>query len=183
MVPNRGDHGDEVGPGPNQRRAVFRLDAADGHARDFHDLAPPLQDVRSRLVAHRLGVGGVEGAESHIVGAFFTGFHGEMAAVVAGDADNGVLADQAPRLGITGVLLADMDAVATGLGGDVGAVVDDEGDAASLGDRPQRVAGAADEVGLGGFIGVAGRFQAQLHAGDVAGVEGFRHQAREDREV
>ena len=183
MSPDRGDDSDEVGPGPHQRGAVLRRDAADGDAGDFHDLAPPLQDFRSRLVEPRLGVGGVEGAEGDVVGTLFACHHGEMPAVVAGDADDGVLADDAAGLGVGGVLLADMDAVAAGFGGDVGAVVDEEGDAALLGDGPQAVAGPADEVGLRRLVGVARRLQPHLHAGDVAGVEGFGQLRREDVEV
>jgi hypothetical protein len=45
-----------------------------------------------------------------------------------------------------------------------GAVVHQEGGVALLRDRPQRVGGAADGI-------VVGAFEAQLHAGDVAGIE------------
>ena len=62
-----------------------------------------------------------------------------------------------------------MDAVAAGRGGEIGTVVQDEGDVARLGDRPQHVARAPDLV-------VARVLEAELHAGDVAGVERLRQQ-------
>src|SRR3546814_2697436 len=47
-----------------------------------------------------LGGGGIEGAEGHVIGAVLGRHHGEMARIVAGDPDDGIGADPAPRLGI-----------------------------------------------------------------------------------
>ena len=58
-----------------------------------------------------------------------------------------------------------MDAVAIELGGEVGPVVHDKGDAALLGDRLQHRGGGADRL-------VVDILQAQLHAGDIAALEG-----------
>ncbi len=86
---------------------------------------------------------------------------------MAGDADDPIGADQPARLLVRSILLADMDAIAARLGGEIGPVVEQEGGAAPLRDRLQDVAGAPDVV-------IGGLFQAKLHAGDVARVEGLR---------
>src|ERR1019366_10413817 len=95
-------------------------------------------------------------------------FHRQMPAVMARDADNPVWQSRA-GLGITGILLADMHAVAAQLGGEVGAVIEDEGGAMRLHQRAQHIRGAADLV-------VAGLLEAQLEGGDVAARQrAFQH--------
>ena len=135
------------------------------HARHGHDLAPPAQDLGIGAALPRvLGRAREEAAEGDVVGAGLGGLDREMAAVIAGDADDAVGAEEPARLGIGRVLLADMDAVAAGGEREVGPVVHDEGDVARLRDRPQHVGGAADRV-------VVDILEAKLHAGDVAGIE------------
>jgi hypothetical protein len=87
-----------------------------------------------------------------------------MAAVAAGDADNAVRPQQAARLLVGCVLLADMHAVAIKFGGEIGAIVHDERDIAGLRDRLQDARGATDCV-------VLHILQAQLQAGDIAARE------------
>jgi hypothetical protein len=93
---------------------------------------------------------------------------------VAGHADDGVGADDAPRLGVGRVGLADMDAVGAARRGDVGPIVDDEGDVARLAGRTEQVAGVAQRL-------VVEILEAELNAGDVIGVERFRERVAEAR--
>jgi hypothetical protein len=57
-----------------------------------------------------------------------------------------------------------MHPVAAGLEGEIGPVIEQKGDAPPLGQRPQRVDRAADGI-------VVDILEAQLQAGDVAGIE------------
>jgi hypothetical protein len=79
-----------------------------------------------------------------------------MAARMTSDANDAVQAQDAPRLGIGRVLLADMHAVASRRQREVGTVVHEESDAALLGDGPERVGGTAYRV-------VVGLLEAKLH--------------------
>jgi hypothetical protein len=99
-----------------------------------------------------------------------------MAGIVAGDPDDAVGADLAPRLGIGGVVLADMDAVGAGRGGDGGIVVDDEGDVAVLDDGAEAPGGAQE----GGLVDV---LQAKLDAGHDAADERGGELAGEDLQI
>ena len=76
------------------------------------------------------------------------------------------------RVFVARVLLADVHAVAARRGGQVGPVVHDEGDAPVLRDRAQPVRRAADIV-------VADVLEAQLDAGDVAGIQRNRQRLHE----
>jgi hypothetical protein len=89
-------------------------------------------------VAGVLGRGREEGAEGDIVGARLAGFHGEMTAVVAGDADLRLGAEQRPGLARIAVTLAEMDAVGVQPPGQRHVVIDDEGDVMLGADRLQR---------------------------------------------
>ena len=93
---------------------------------------------------------------------------------MASDADDPAPSHRGACLGIGGVLLSDMDAVATGGEREVGTIVHQERHAALLRHRAQRVGGAADRV-------VIGRLEAKLDAGDVAGIERCRKAVGEGR--
>ena len=112
-----------------------------------------------------LGGGGIKGAESDVIGASLSGDHGEMPRIVAGDADDGIVADQGARLVIGGIVLAHVNPVAAGLGGEIGAVVQEEGDIAGLGDRGKGEGGLPDGV-------VVDALETKLDAGDLAGIQG-----------
>ena len=99
-----------------------------------------------------------------------------MARGLGGDADLAVGSDDAARLGVGHVVLADMHAVAIELHREVGPVVHEEGDAALLADRPQRVGGAGDR-------GVVDVLQAKLEGRDVAAVERGAQLVGEDRRM
>ena len=92
--------GDEVEAGGDQRAAVGRRDPADGDAGRQHALVPDLQDLGIGAGLGFLGRGGEEGAERHILGASLGRRQGGVPAVVAGDADDAVRPDDAPRLGV-----------------------------------------------------------------------------------
>jgi len=87
-----------------------------------------------------------------------------VAGIVAGDADDPLVAHQAAGLGVGGVTLPDVHAVAVEFGGKVRPVVEDKGGAALLHDRPQDAHGVADRR-------VIGVLEAQLHGGDIAGIK------------
>ena len=176
MRPHSATDGEEVGSGFYQGQGVVHRDAADGDARHFEEFGPPGEDFRLGAVDDLFGVGGIEGAEGDVVGAGFSGFHGQMAGVVAGDADDGFVADGGAGLFVGHVILAHMHAVAAGLEGEVGAVVEDEGDASALDFGAQEVDGAANLV-----VGQA--LKAQLHAGDISGIEGGGQGLGEGRDV
>lgn len=89
-------------------------------------------------MARRLGRGREEGAERDIVGARLASLHGEVAAVVTGDADLRGRAEQQARRARVAVALAEMDAVGAEPLGQRHVVVDDEGDVAPGADRLQR---------------------------------------------
>src|SRR6185369_11048638 len=89
---------------------------------------PPGQDRRIRPVVRGLGCCRIESAERDIVGARLTGFHREMAAVVAGPPDLGARPEQRPSLAKVAIRLADMNAVRAETLRQLHAVVDDEGD-------------------------------------------------------
>ena len=80
---------------------------------------------------------------------------------LAGHPDLTLGADDAARLGVGHVVLADMHAVAVELHREVGPVVHEEGDAALLADRAQGVGGAGDG-------GVVDALQTQLEGRDIA---------------
>ena len=106
MVPDPGDHGQEVGARPHQGRAVGHGDAANGDARQFHDLAPPFEDLEIGPCLGLLGAGREEGAEGHVVGAGLGRLDGQVARIVTGHADDGALAHRPPGAGIIAVLLS-----------------------------------------------------------------------------
>ena len=111
-----------------------------------------------------LGRGREEGAERDIVGAGLARLHGEMAAVVAGDADLRVGAEQGPRLARIAVALAEMDAVGADPLRKPHIVVDDERDLARGADRLQR-------HGKARRLMLVDALHAQLEGGDRPGVE------------
>ncbi|MNI75085.1 hypothetical protein D3C73_1312110 [compost metagenome] len=88
-----------------------------------------------------------------------------MAAVVAGDADHGVLAHDATRLGQGGVLLAHMHAVAARGARQIRTVVQDQSHVVRLADRLQPGDGGPDLL-------VRGLLQADLQGGAVARRQG-----------
>ena len=164
MAPHRAHHGQEIRPGLHQRRAVRRRDAADGAARQFHQLGPPGQDLRIGLNRHFLGRAGKEGAEGHVIRAVLAGLHRQVAAVLAGHAQRQARSDQLAGLCGGSVLLADMHAVAAGSHDQVGTVVQQEGHAARLRHRAQRV----DRTPPGG-VGLV--LQAELNGGDITAIQ------------
>ena len=101
-------------------------------------------DRRKRLIVER------QIARMVRLGARFARFHGQMPAVMAGDADNAI-GKKPPGFGVRGVFLADMDAVAAQFRGEIRPVVQDEGGAGRLHHRAQRIYRAADLVTAGIF--------------------------------
>jgi hypothetical protein len=69
-----------------------------------------------------------------------------------------------------------MDAVAAGFESQIGAVIEDESDAAPLRLGPQFIDCAADRI-------IALILEAQLHAGDVAAIQGFGEQPGEGLQI
>ena len=162
--PDGVDDGEEVGAGVDEGLGVFGGYAADCDAGEFHDLGPPGEDAGFGVELGLFGGCGVEGAEGDVVGGVFAGLHGEVPAVVAGDAEGEVFADAGAGLAGVHVCLADVDAVAAVVGDEVGAVIEEEGDVAGLGDGAEGFDCAAPVV-------VVDVFEAELDGGDVARVE------------
>ena len=165
MGPYGADDCKEGSSGLDQGGAVLGVDAADCDAGEFHEFGPPGDEFGLCPGGRFLRGGGEEGAEGHVVRAILAGLHGEVSAVVAGDAEGEGWADKGACFAGRGIGLADVDAVGAGLQDKVGAVVEEEGDAARLGDREKGVDGAAPVV-------VVGFLEAKLDGGDVACVEG-----------
>ena len=135
---------------------------------------PPFEQRDGRGRWRRLGGGREERTEGDVVGAELGRGEAEVARVVTGDTDDAVGPKGAPRLGVARVLLADVDAVGIGGEREVRTVVDQEGDVALTADVAQR-------IGRAQHGGVLDALQAQLHRGDIAGVEGARQHGREVR--
>src|SRR6185312_7362105 len=165
MFPHAGRHRQEVRASVDKNWRVLDRDAANGHTWHHHHLAPPAQQLDVRLGLGFFGLGREEGAKGDIVGAGLARLHGQVPAVMTGDADDAA-GQQPPRLGVGGILLADMDAVAAQFGGKVGPVVQDEGSAGRLYHGAQRIHRAAD------FL-IADVLQAQLERGDIAAFQRF----------
>ena len=111
MGPDGVGDGQEIGPRAHQRLGIVEIDAADRHARRQRCLLPDFEDFGVGPMLRRFGFRRVKRAEGDIVRARFRGFVGEIARVVAGDADNSVGPEQTSRLCVARVALADMDAV------------------------------------------------------------------------
>src|SRR3546814_19885584 len=77
----------------------------------FEQGRPPAKDRGIGAVDDLLGRRRKEGPERDIIGPRFAGLHGEVAAIVAGDADLGRGAEPRPRLARIAVALAEVDAV------------------------------------------------------------------------
>jgi hypothetical protein len=97
----------------------------------------------SAVVGGVLGGGREEGPEGHVVGAGLGGLHGQVAAVVAGDADHRARPHDLAGLLVGRVALADMDAVAAQPGGEVRAVVEDHRHVVRAGDGARAWTAAA----------------------------------------
>ena len=110
-TPNGIAHRQKVCPGLDQRRAVRWRNAADGHAGQFENSLPPLQQVKSRNVLRIFRARRVKRAKGHIVRARLTGVHGEMTAIVAGHADLGVPTKAVPGVLHIAVVLPEMHPV------------------------------------------------------------------------
>jgi hypothetical protein len=95
---------------------------------------------------------------------------------LAGHADLPLGTDDAARLGVRHVVLADMHAVAVELCCELGPVVHEEGHAALLADRAQGVGGARDGS-------VVHALQAQLEGRDIAAVQRRPELVGEDRRI
>ncbi len=171
----RGD-GQKVGAGGHQWTSVVNGDAADGDTRHDHRLLPDRQHLGVGAGRGGFGQGRKEGAESDVVRAGLGGLHGEVAAIVAGDAYDAVAADQATRLAVTGVALADMNAVAIETRGEVGTVVEDQGDLAFAGDRQQGAHGPLYDL-------VGDLFQPYLQRRHVAALQGRLERRGEDSRI
>jgi hypothetical protein len=104
-------------PPPGQ--AFAELD----HDRHHHDLGPP---------AHELEISG----EGDVVGPFFSGLHGQVTGVAAGDAQNGVGAEAGPG-GAIGREIGQMHAVGPEPGRELDIAGDDDRRAALLGQADQ----------------------------------------------
>src|SRR5580704_3910364 len=166
MGPDRADDGKKIGARLDQRPAILLGNAADCNARHHRRLRPVAQHFGPGAMLGRLCRAREEGAEGDIIGAGLGGDQRAVPAVAAGYPDDAVGPEEAARLGVGHILLADMDAVAIELGGEVGPIVHNEGDAALLRDRLQNAGGAADRV-------VLDLLQAQLQARNIAAGERF----------
>src|SRR3990167_9216451 len=85
-TPHRIADRQEVSAGLYQRRAILGRDSSDRNARQLEDRLPPFEEVESGDVLGVLGAGRKEGAEGNIVRPRLARVHGEMPAVVAGNA-------------------------------------------------------------------------------------------------
>ena len=94
---------DELREALGEGGQVAGRDAADGHARRLDRFLPHRQDVQGRAMHRFLCLCGIKGAEGDVIGAALCGVPGQIAVVVAGDADHGVAAHDPPRLGQRGV--------------------------------------------------------------------------------
>src|SRR5438132_7845186 len=136
MGPDRADDRKKIGAGLDERPTILLGDAADRDAGHHCRLRPVAQQFGpGAIFGARLGRAREKRAEGDVIGADLGGDQGAMTAVAAGHPDDAVGAEQAARLGIGHVFLADMDAVAIEFGGKVGPVVHDEGDTALSRDR------------------------------------------------
>ncbi len=96
----------------NQGRGIVDRNAANGDARDFKQLRPPFDQSGIGTRARCLGGRVEEGPEGNIVCPLLARLHRQMAAVMAGDADDARRTDRLSRQGIRRVFLADMHPVA-----------------------------------------------------------------------
>src|SRR3546814_10396627 len=92
----------------------------------FEQGRPPAKDRGIGAVDDLLGRRRKEGPERDIIGPRFAGLHGEVAAIVAGDADLGRGAEQRPRLARIDVVFAEVDAVGAEPLREAHIIVDDE---------------------------------------------------------
>src|SRR5579883_137978 len=93
---------------------------------------------------------------------------------MAGHPDNAAQAQNASRLLIARILLADMDAVAAGGEREIGPIIHEEGDVALLGNRPQRIGRTTNRI-------VIGALETKLDARDVSRIKRLRKSVREGR--
>jgi hypothetical protein len=114
MIPDRRNDGEKIRAGGDQRTAILRRNAPDGDAGHRRCLRPPVQNFGIRRSGRLLGRRCEECPESNIIHPRLGGFDRQMAGRLARHADDGVRAQQAARLGIAGVVLSHMDAVAAG---------------------------------------------------------------------
>lgn len=126
MIPYGADDRNEVGARFGQERKIVLGDAADGDRGDFHQFGPPAQQAGFGAGLRCLGRGWEEGAEGDVVRPLFGRLHGEVPAVVAGDAEAQAI-EQAADVGEAAVggevVLAEMGAVASGFECEAGGVV------------------------------------------------------------
>jgi len=123
VLPNASRSGDEIGTRLDEWRGIVRRDAANSDARQFDEFLPEAQNIGCGLGFGLLGAGLVKSPESNIISPRFAGFHSEMPAVMAGDAEDGIVADKGAGVFCRHIILADMHAVAAEFGGQSGVVV------------------------------------------------------------
>ena len=164
IVPDTAADGQEIGARIDHIVAIVDCDAADGDARHGHHFLPPRQNIRVGRGRDPLGRRWEEGAEGDVIRPGVSGFESQFARRLAGNADDGVVANLSPGIRIGCVVLPDMNAVASQLCGKIGPVVHDESNIAILRHRAQNFCGPAKIV-------VGNPFKPELNAGDIPAIQ------------
>ena len=92
IAPYTARSGDEVGSRLDQGRGIIGGDAANGDAGQFDKLLPEGQKLGFGAGLGVFCLRLVKRTKGDIIGARFARFHGEVFAVMAGDADNRLIA-------------------------------------------------------------------------------------------
>ena len=164
IVPDTAADGQEIGARIDHLVAIIDRNAADGDARHGHHFLPPRQNICVSRGRDLLGRGWKEGAEGDVIRPGVPGFKSKFARRLAGNADDGVVANLSPGLRIGCVVLPDMNAVASQFCSKIGPVVHDESNIAILCHRAQNFRGPAKIV-------IGNPFKPELNAGDIPAIQ------------
>jgi len=132
------DDREEVDSAFEQRGSVLRRDAPDGDDGDPDARAHRGDEPGSRPDRAGLGDGGEEASEGDVVRSVPGGGESAVRLVVAGDADDRVVAEPGPGVGEGLVIPAEVDAVRPCGEREVDVVVDDEGHVPRAADLEER---------------------------------------------
>ena len=152
-------------------------DPADGDAGGHHVCLPDRQELRVGAGRRVLGRGREEGAEGDVVGAALGGLHGQVQAVVAGDADHARRGPRSAGPRQRHVVLAHMDAVAAERGRR------GPGRSLRITATPRAWAMGMSASTAAAMIVVGRVLQPDLQRRDVAGVQGVGQGAAEGGQV